>query len=77
MREGLAVFFVVLSRFMRLGSSGRYDTNGLTPHGVSDKEQMAFHHPNYDIKVFAIVFAIIQPFDGERVFENIPRHFKW
>jgi hypothetical protein len=46
---------------MRLGSSGRYDTNGLTPQGVSDKEQMVFHHANYDIAVFAIVFTVVQP----------------
>ena len=26
--------------------------------------------------VFAIVFMVVQPLDGERVFENIPRHFK-
>jgi len=61
---------------MRLGSSGRYDANGLTPHGVSDTEQMVVHHADDDIAVFAIVFTVIQPLDSERVFEYIPRHFK-
>jgi hypothetical protein len=37
---GLAVVFMVLSAFMRFGSSGRYDANGLNPHSVSDIEQV-------------------------------------
>jgi len=49
---------MVLSAFMRFGSSGRYDANGLTPHGVSDEEQMVVHHANNDIAVFAIVFRV-------------------
>src|ERR1035437_1335093 len=73
---GLAIVFMVLSAFMRFGSSGRYDANGLAPHAVGDIEQAAIHHADDDIAVFAIVFTVIQPLDGERVFENIPRHFK-
>jgi hypothetical protein len=52
---------------MRFGSSGRYDANGLTRHDVRNKEQMVVHHANDDVAVFAIVFTVIQPFDGERV----------
>jgi hypothetical protein len=61
---------------MRFGSSGRYDANGLAPHRVGDIEQAVVHHADDDIAVFAIVVTVIQPLDGERVFEYIPRHFK-
>src|SRR5450759_4928592 len=62
-----AVVFVVLSAFMRFGSSGRYDANGLTPHRVSDIEQTVVHHADDDIAVFAIVLTVIQPLEGDRV----------
>ena len=32
--------------------------------------------PMMNKAVFAIIFTVIQPLNGERVFENIPRHIE-
>src|SRR5665213_1005714 len=50
--------FMVLSSFMRFGSSGRNDSCALAPHREGDIEQAALRHADDRIAVFAMVLSL-------------------
>src|SRR5271157_3097480 len=68
---GSAVFFMVLSSFMGLCSSGRNDADRFAWHRVGDVEQATLGHADYGVTVFAIILALVEPIEGERVCERL------
>ena len=61
---------------MGLRATRRYDANGFSSHRVGDKQEPPARH-TYDCKpIFAIILAIIQLLDRERVSKHVPRRIE-
>jgi hypothetical protein len=64
---------MVLSLLIGFRASRRYDADRLASHGVNDNKKATARYAQKDETLFAIIFAVIESFNGERIFENGPR----
>src|SRR5208282_4030040 len=62
---------MVLSSFMGLCSSGRNDADSFASHRVGDIKQATFGHTDYGVTVFAVILALVEPIERERVLEHV------
>src|ERR1700740_442652 len=76
-RRGRSVIFDEVVILLMLGCAARRDDPEMTASlGVDDDEHHAFCGASQDVTVFAIVSAVIQPLDGEGIFEGLCRRLE-
>src|SRR5712672_2640206 len=72
-RIGLAIFFMVSSAFIGLGSASGDNSDRLAPYGICDIEQASFRHADGSIPELAVGLALIKPVHGKWVSEHVTR----
>src|SRR5215471_6921475 len=72
----LRVILVVLPSFIWFCSTRRNDANDALAHRIGYVQKSAVDHTQNAVTVLAVVLAVIQPLDGERIVEDPDCGFK-